>query len=177
MMRSPVKILPNYTYEDYTRWEGRWEIIEGIPFALTLEAQHQRITSVLLYVFNIELKKYKHHIVYPFIDYLVKDGIVLQPDMLVVCKEITKKYLDFPPVLVAEILSPATALKDRHTKFGLYEAQQIPYYLIIAPEEETVEVYQYENGAYQLQQTGHDFQHNFLLEDCSITIDFTEIWQ
>ncbi|WP_301924323.1 hypothetical protein [Ferruginibacter sp.] len=34
-MSSAVKILPHYTYEDHCQWEGRWEIIEGIPFAMS----------------------------------------------------------------------------------------------------------------------------------------------
>ncbi len=32
---SAVKLLPYYTYEDYCRWEGRWELIDGIPFAMS----------------------------------------------------------------------------------------------------------------------------------------------
>ena len=28
------KYLPHYTYKDYKNWEGRWELIEGIPFAM-----------------------------------------------------------------------------------------------------------------------------------------------
>lgn len=27
------KYLPRYTVEDYNRWEGDWELIEGIPYA------------------------------------------------------------------------------------------------------------------------------------------------
>ena len=27
--------LPHYTYEDYLCWEGRWELINGIPYAMT----------------------------------------------------------------------------------------------------------------------------------------------
>lgn len=30
-MSSDIKILPHYTYEEYRLWEGRWELIEGIP--------------------------------------------------------------------------------------------------------------------------------------------------
>ena len=26
--------LPHYTYEDYVQWEGRWELIKGIPYAM-----------------------------------------------------------------------------------------------------------------------------------------------
>ncbi len=47
------------------------------------------------------------------------------------CGEIKNKYLDFAPALVAEILSPSTVLKDRHSKFSIYEQQGILYYLII----------------------------------------------
>ena len=30
-----VKLLPYYTYKDYCNWEGRWELINGIPFAMS----------------------------------------------------------------------------------------------------------------------------------------------
>ncbi|SMN00945.1 hypothetical protein SPONN_2055 [uncultured Candidatus Thioglobus sp.] len=23
--------LPNYTYDDYAQWQGKWELIEGVP--------------------------------------------------------------------------------------------------------------------------------------------------
>jgi hypothetical protein len=26
--------LPYYTYDDYVQWEGRWELIRGIPFVV-----------------------------------------------------------------------------------------------------------------------------------------------
>lgn len=61
---------------------------------------------------------------------------------MIVCKEIEKKFLDFTPVLVAEILSPSTALRDRHTKYELYEQQVVKYYLIIDADNTEVEVYQ-----------------------------------
>ncbi|HJY21679.1 MAG TPA: hypothetical protein VJ279_02270 [Hanamia sp.] len=32
---SAVKIQPYYTYKDYCAWEGRWELIDGIPFAMS----------------------------------------------------------------------------------------------------------------------------------------------
>jgi Uma2 family endonuclease len=96
--------------------------------------------------------------------------------MLVVRAEITKKYLDFHPTLVVEILSPATALKDRHSKYSIYESQGIPYYLIISPDTEEVEVYKLKGGNYSLEQKGKNFSYPFLLGDCTATIDFKEIW-
>ena len=35
LMSSVIKILPYYTYEDYCHWEGRWELIDGIPYAMS----------------------------------------------------------------------------------------------------------------------------------------------
>ncbi len=26
--------LPHYTYDEYVQWEGRWELIRGIPVAM-----------------------------------------------------------------------------------------------------------------------------------------------
>ncbi|MEP6513341.1 MAG: Uma2 family endonuclease, partial [Parafilimonas sp.] len=71
----------------------------------------------------------------------IGDDIVVQPDLLIVCEPITKAYLDFSPVLVAEILCPATALKNRHIKYQLYERQQIKYYIIISPDIEEAEIF------------------------------------
>lgn len=34
-MSSAIKILPHYTYEDYRQWERQWELIDGIPFAMS----------------------------------------------------------------------------------------------------------------------------------------------
>jgi hypothetical protein len=29
------KAIEYYTYYDYLHWEGKWELIEGIPMAMT----------------------------------------------------------------------------------------------------------------------------------------------
>ncbi len=44
-MGIPERDLPNYKYEDYKLWEGDWELIEGIPYAMAPSpfGTHQRI--------------------------------------------------------------------------------------------------------------------------------------
>ncbi len=138
--------------------------------------KHQKIAMALGSEFTVMLKNCRQCTAYQPIDYRVSDDTILQPDMLVVCSEITKKYLDFPPALVVEILSPATALKDRHSKYSIYESQAIPYYLIISPDTEEVEVYQLRDGIYSLEQKGNNFSYQFSLGDGTATIDFKEIW-
>ncbi|MDQ3277867.1 MAG: Uma2 family endonuclease [Bacteroidota bacterium] len=179
-MTQPIKILPHYTYEDYLQWEGRWELIDGIPFAMSPAPtpKHQIIGANLLAEFRFALKKCKHCKVSQPVDYVLGDDTILQPDMLVICGEIDKKFLDFPPALVAEILSPSTALKDRHTKWALYAGQKIPYYIIISPDTDETEVYEWKDGDYIIRQKGASFSYTFTFpEGCTATIDFSEIWK
>ena len=177
-MSAPAKILPHYTYAEWEEWTGQWELIDGLPYAMAPMAvpKHQRIATALSAEFTVALKKCAKCIAYQPIDYRISDDTILQPDMLVVCNEITKKYLDFPPSLVVEVLSPSTALKDRHTKYYLYEQQGVKYYLIVDIDQEFLEVYELIDGQYQLIQKGRDFTHDFSFDPCSVSIDFKEIW-
>ncbi|MFN2456586.1 MAG: Uma2 family endonuclease [Chitinophagaceae bacterium] len=178
-MSSAIKILPYYTYQDYCHWEGKWELIEGFPYAMSPAPipKHQIVSLNLAAEFRAALKECSSCKTILPIDYKINEDTILQPDILVVCDKITKKFLDFPPALVVEILSPATAIKDRNTKYTIYESQQIPYYLIVDIDKEIIEVYQLTNGAYSLKETGNNFTYNFsLLHECVASIDFSQIW-
>jgi len=86
-------------------------------------------------------------------------------------------FLDFAPSLVVEILSPATALKDRHTKYEIYQQQQIPYYLIVDIDSKKVEVHKLESeNTYIKQEVNQQEPFTFSLTDCQFTIVFDAIW-
>jgi Uma2 family endonuclease len=178
-MSAIEKIIPYYTYEDYKHWEGQWELIDGLPFAMAPSPiyNHQLIASNLLALFWNALENCAGCKVLQPLDYIVKNDTVLQPDMMVVCKEVTKDFIEFPPSLVCEVISPSTALKDRHTKFNIYQSQKVRYYIIISPATEDVEIYKLdEAGAYMLTEKGRDIKYSFSLEDCEAKIDFQRIW-
>lgn len=176
-MSATAKILPHYTISEWERWEDRWELIEGIPYAMSpLPApKHQIISGNLFSILRDALKNCKDCKVYLPLDYKVTDDTILQPDILVVCGEIKKKYLDFAPKLVAEILSPSTALKDRHSKFGIYEQQQILYYLIIDPAKNIVEIFELRNGKYIMQDNADSFTFSFD-EECKVAVSFENLF-
>lgn len=179
---SAVKLLPYYTYKDYCNWEGRWELIDGIPFAMSPAPtpRHQWLVYNIAFEFKTALKKSKckHCKMYDFLDVKIEEDTILQPDSLIVCKPITKKFLDFPASLVVEILSPATSLKDRHTKFSLYEQFGIKYYLIVDEVKEEVEIYCLENSKYILQKNSQDIPFTFSLDnDCKIDVLLKNIWE
>jgi Uma2 family endonuclease len=178
-MSSAVRLLPHYTYNDWLHWEGQWELIDGIPYAMSPMPipEHQRIGGNLFTEFRQALRGCKNNCrAYQPIDYKISEETILQPDMLVVCGKISKKYLDFSPALVAEILSPSTALKDRHSKFEIYQSQQVKYFLIINCDMQEVEVYELDNNYLLLKSQGRDIQYEFNFEDCKAAIEFEKIW-
>jgi len=177
-MQAVLKYLPHYTYDDWLHWEGRWELIEGIPVAMSPMPvpEHQRVAADLIYEFKQALKgKCSDCKAYLLLDYKVSEETILQPDLLIVCGRIEKKYLDFTPSLVVEILSPATTIKDRNTKYQIYEQQGVKYYLIVDIKQKQVEIHELINGKYILQIYSGQFQFE-LKEDCLISPELDNIW-
>ena len=177
-MSIAEKYRPHYTYDDYCLWEGRWELIEGMPYATSPapNLRHQWIATELGAKFSIALKGCKNCRVYQPIDWKIKENTVVQPDLSIICKPVnTNLYLDFPPGLVIEILSPSTAQKDRREKFELYELQQVKYYLIIDPAFKKVEVFEFISTNYQPVAVS-PASFNFLLDDCSVNIAFDDLF-
>ncbi len=179
---NAVKILPHYTYEDYCLWEGRWELIDGIPYAMSPapNMKHQWLVANVIFELKKGLKesKCKHCKVYDFIDLKIVEDTILQPDCSIICKPTKRNFLDFPPALVAEILSEATALKDRISKFSIYENFGIKYYLIVDPEKGSVEIYLLKNSKYILQKFSPGGAFAFILEDdCELKVVLKNIWE
>lgn len=178
-MAIAEKYRPHYTYDEYCEWEGKWELIEGMPYAMSPAPlpSHQIIGGNLYALFKEALKngcgKCK---AYPPIDWKIKEDTVLQPDMLIVCDKIEKKFLDFPPALVIEILSPSTSVKDRGLKKEIYQSEKIKYYLIIDPQFKKIEIYQLSEGKYEPVAINPENYAFSLLEDCMTEVNFADIW-
>ena len=180
-MSSAIKTLPHYTYEEYCLWEGRWELIDGIPYAMSPapNPRHQLIGGNIIYELKNAIKKVdcKNCKVFEFIDVKIQEDTIVQPDALVVCKPILKNFLDFPATLVVEILSPATAFKDRHVKFSLYEKMGIKYFLIIDIDKKLIEINTLTDKQYKLITYSGSLPFQFMLEDdCTIDVELNNIW-
>jgi Uma2 family endonuclease len=177
-MSIAAKYRPYYTYEDYCQWEGRWELIEGMPYAMSPAPvpAHQSVGAQLCNLFIEALKNCKNCKVFLPLDWKIKEDTIVQPDLLIVCNKIEKKFLDFPPVLVIEILSPSTASKDRGEKMELYQSQKVKYYLIVDPKFNKIEVYQFINVQYELVAT-NPVTYPFHFEDnCTALVHLLDIW-
>lgn len=177
-MSIAERYRPSYTYEDYCEWEGRWELIEGMPYAMSPlpVPEHQRTSLKLCILFEEALTDCKKCKVYPPLDWKISEDTVVQPDVLIVCKKIEKKYLDFPPILVAEVLSPATASKDRGEKMELYRMQRVKYYCIVDTRFKKIEIYELLNDALQpiIVNPG---SLEFTFDSCIANVNFENVWE
>jgi Uma2 family endonuclease len=150
------KYLPNYTVEDYNRWEGDWELINGIPYSLQPSpvSRHQQLGIELLIQIakSIETQKdlFQNYYVVHTLDWIVNDNTVVRPDISL-NQEMDGDFITQAPILIIEILSPSSGLKDRHLKFELYQEQGVKYYIVADPNSKTYQIYVLNGGRYEEQ--------------------------
>jgi Uma2 family endonuclease len=173
-MTQATRILPNYTYDEYCKWEGKWEIIDGIPYAMSPlpSLKHQIIASRLNMILGNSIAATGYvpcEVVQP-IDIKISENTVVQPDLSIICSIPKKDFLDFPPVLVVEILSPSTREKDLITKPELYRGFGVKYYVIIDPENDSITAHILYESAYKKSAAPYTFE---LVENCTISPDLS----
>lgn len=177
-MTQATRILPNYTYDEYCKWEGKWEIIDGIPYAMSPSPslKHQIIASrlnVILGNSTAAIGCIPCEVVQP-IDIKISEYTVVQPDLSIICAPPKKDFLDFPPVMVVEILSPSTREKDLITKYELYRGFGIKYYVVIDPENDSIASHILHEGKYKKSASPYTFE---LTENCTISPDLNEVFR
>ena len=134
-----------FTYADYLQWahEERCELVGGHVYAMTLAPtpRHQRIAGRFYSRLEVALIGKPCIAFVAPIDVVLSQHDVVQPDVLVVCDQnkITRENIQGIPDLVVEVLSPATARKDRREKKALYESFALREYVLIDPDGDYVE--------------------------------------
>lgn len=74
----------------------------------------------------------------------------MQPDLCIVCdnSKIDERGCCGAPDIIIEILSPGNSKRELKNKFELYEETGVLEYWIIAPAEEFIIIWYFENGKY-----------------------------
>jgi Uma2 family endonuclease len=141
-MSTAPRYEPHYSVADYLQWEGDWELWNGTVVAMSPSplGPHERAAAKL--VFQIESCLQSQGCscaTYAGLDWIVSDDTVVRPDVMVICGCQPGRYLEQPPALAIEILSEATAEKDRTAKRRLYELAGVGHYLLVDPLAKTIE--------------------------------------
>ncbi len=172
------KYLPYYTVEERNKWQGDWELIEGIPYALASPSiEHQRIVKNLIVEISNYLKECNDCEVIPDIDYYISEDTVVRPDLIVVCGDIGEKLV-IPPKIIFEVVSLSSVKMDEHIKYELYEREGVKYYCLVYPikDRKHIKIFKLENGKYKKNFETLNGEFEFDLNDCSLKLNFSEIW-
>ena len=165
-----------YTYQDYLLWKGDWELVNGYPYAMapSPNRNHQWFSSKFIQKASNELDKINCICqVYSELDWVIDEDSVVRPDCMIVCGDFRDDFLTFPPNLIVEISSKSTKLRDRNTKYNLYEMKGVKYYIISNTETKTIEVFELNSERY-ISKTDTVFKFT---ESCEIIFDVYAIWQ
>ena len=179
MDRLKKEYFPSYTYTDYKEWEGKWELIYGIPYAMAPAPtiRHQTVSNKIAWQLQELLKECNKCQALLPVDWKIDDTTVVQPDNLVICHNPHKAaYLKKAPKIIFEILSESTAFKDKNLKYELYEKEGVAYYIIVDPQDDIAKVYKLQNGYYIKQCDAYKDIVTFQLKECSFNFDFSLIW-
>ncbi len=172
------KYLPRYTYEDYKRWKGDWELVEGVPYAMSPSPQgiHQRVLADLLVIIQRQLRTcVRKCYVYPELDWIIDENTVVRPDVVIVCKYI-EEYLRETPEVIIEIVSPSSMEKDERLKFELYEREGVSNYILVYPDLKVIKAFRIREGKYDKYFDADDGVLTVESENCKFDIALNELF-
>ena len=179
-MQQNNNIPPRYTIKDYNQWQGDWELIGGYPYAMSPSPfpKHQFISKQLVVAFELAFKENKSSCpcnVYFELDWIINDETIVRPDLMVICEPVNPNdFIRNPPVLIVEIFSAATRLKDRNLKFNLYQQCGVKYYLMADPDAKTIEAFELVNNQYAQVKESLQF---VLTKNCTVTLSEERIFE
>ncbi|MFN8396809.1 MAG: Uma2 family endonuclease [Bacteroidia bacterium] len=172
--------LPHYRISDWEQWEGKWELVRGIPFAMAPapSRKHQLLNFLIGNAFLSATKTCGKCRPELEINYRVSEDTVLEPDLVIVCGDLGGgNYLETTPSLVMEVLSPTTAQNDLNVKSRIYAEQGIRYYLIVHPDEEWIRIQELGVDDWVELDQFRDGSFTFDFDGCKVEVDFSGVWK
>lgn len=167
----------HYTIQDYQLWQGDWELVEGVAYAMvpSPSVSHQRIGGNVYSQFQQKLAECKQCEALYEIDWNISTDTVVKPDVIVICYE-PEETITKAPTVIFEVISPSTARRDEQLKFELYQREGVQFYALVYPDQKTARVYILKDGQYR--KLG-DYMNDICsleVSGCQIEFDFSKIW-
>jgi Uma2 family endonuclease len=168
-----------YTYDDYKHWEGDWELINGIAYAMSPSPvkKHQKLSG---YIFRDLLSQIDEcdrcEVVYEF-DYKVSEDTILRPDIALICDEENEAYMIKAPEIVVEVISKATAKRDEVYKFDIYQKEKVKYYILVYPDDLRAKVYKLKDDSFQKEGDFTFESYKFENTTCKVELDFEKVFK
>ena len=174
-----AQAIEYYTYDDYKAWDGEWELIDGIAYAMSPSPMisHQAISSGIGSELFISTKKCKKCLVVVEQDWKIDEVTVLKPDISLICDEQNDSYITKSPLIVVEIISKSTAKRDEKYKFEIYKDERVPYYVIVYPNDLKAKIYKLQGNEYIKEGDFSLESYHFNDLSCQASIDFSNVFE
>lgn len=135
----------------------RRELFEGdLVVSPASRPRHQIIVAALYDLLRERLRTgpLPGHVLFAPVDVRFADDTVVEPDLLVLSPDQYRRLanapaIDEPPLLVVQVLSPASAGRDRGARAKLYARYGVPHYWIVDPAAQTLEALAWDGAAWQ----------------------------
>lgn len=176
-MSIALKYRPHYTLKDYEKWQGDWELVEGIPYALASPGfKHQKAVIKLISQIEPQLTEgCKTCHVAIDLDWIIAEDTVLRPDIVIFCHE-PEERLTRTPEVIFEVVSESSVFMDEGLKFEVYQREGVKYYILVYPEKRATKVYALKNSNYIKLSDIRDEVFTLSIKECPFMIDFSKVW-
>jgi Uma2 family endonuclease len=178
-MPQLAQVLEYYSYDDYKKWEGDWELIDGIAYSMAPSPIifHQAISGGICSELFVSTRKCKDCNVVIEQDWKVDEVTVLKPDVALICNETNSAYISKAPLIIVEVISKSTAKRDEKYKFEIYKNEKVLYYVLVYPNELRAKIYKLKEDNY-VKEGDFSFEE-YTFEDlkCKASIDFSTVFE
>ena len=174
-----AKAIEYYTYDDYKEWDGEWELIDGIAYAMSPSPMisHQAIAGEITFELISSVRKCKKCLVVVEQDWKIDEVTVLKPDISLICDETNDSYITKSPLIVVEIISKSTAKRDEKYKFEIYKDERVPYYVIVYPNDLKAKIYKLQGNEYIKEGDFSLESYHFDDLSCKASINFADVFE
>lgn len=178
-MSSAPQYRPHYTIKDYGYWEGDWELWHGT--AVAMSPSPFGIHAALL----IKVGKILDNAieasgclatVLAEIDWIVSEDTIVRPDLTIVCGGPPPRHVEDTPAIVVEILSDGTRDRDLVHKKNLFQANMVPWYLIVDPANQSTTVWQLDSNGQYAEAPSDDSLNLTICNECRLSVDLSKLF-
>ncbi|WP_295408527.1 Uma2 family endonuclease [uncultured Thiocystis sp.] len=171
--------LPHYREEDYRQWEGDWELIHGIPYAMAPSPVklHQKLTLAIGNALLTTLDDCPDCEVLLETDWVVKPDTIFRPDVALVCHDDNPRHIARAPEIVFEVISPSTAKRDEGLKRREYEEAGVKYYVLIYPDTLLAKLYRQDGSVFRKVAECETERFEFEGLPCRVAVDFATVFR
>jgi len=171
-----------YTLEDYQNWEGNWELIEGMPYAMapSPSVTHQTVslnaaTQIKSYINEKNADCSACHVLMET-DWQISNHTIVRPDVMVVCQKLDEKVI-VTPELIIEVVSLSSTKRDELMKLEIYQREGVMYYILVYPEKHLAKIYHNKESGFKKLGDFSSGKMEFVIGECSFSINFDAVWR